>query len=131
MPDDIQPDVRNFIAEQVHSVAKLELLLMLQGRADKSWTADAAARELYIAANPAEKLLQELQAGGLVEIEPTNPASYRYAPRTTELAKTVTDLAELYSQRRVTIITLIHSAPVDKLRTFADAFKIIRPPEDK
>jgi hypothetical protein len=123
--------VRNFIAEQVHSVAKLELLLMLQGKSDNAWTADAAARALYIAANPAEKLLQELQAGGLVEIEPTNPPSYRYAPRTKELAKTVADLAELYGQRRVTIITLIHSAPVDKLRTFADAFKIIRPPEDK
>jgi hypothetical protein len=131
MSDDIKPDLRNFIAEQVHSVAKLELLLMLQEKRDRSWTADEAARALYIAANPAEKLLLELQAGGLVEVESSTPPRFRFAPRTKELDALVTSLAELYSQRRVTVITLIHSAPVDKLRTFADAFKIIRPPEDK
>ena len=41
-----------------------------------------------------------------------------------ELDQAVVRLAKDYAERRVTVITLIFSKPVDKLRTFADAFRL-------
>lgn len=129
MPDDIQPDLRSFIAGHIHSVAKLELLLLLQQSPDRSWSADDAARALYIARTPTEGLLNELVVSGLVAAGPAAD-SYRYAPRTAELNDAIAALEQLYRERRVTVITLIHSAPVDKLRNFADAFRFFPPSKE-
>jgi len=51
------------------------------------------------------------------------PDAVRYAPAPPALDATVVQLARDYAERRVTVITMIFSKPVDKLRTFADAFR--------
>jgi hypothetical protein len=43
---------------------------------------------------------------------------------TPALDAAVAQLAKDYAERRVSVITLIFSKPVDKLRTFADAFRL-------
>ena len=48
---------------------------------------------------------------------------YRYEPKSKELESAVDEVSKLYQQRRVTIINLIYSKPVDHVRSFADAFK--------
>ena len=130
MADDIPDDLRAFIAEQIHSVAKLEALLLLYENPQRSWTAGDAARAIYIAETPTAALLAEMHASGILVASDSPPDSFRYEPRSEQLAGLVRDLAKFYSERRVTVITLIHSAPVDKLRTFADAFRFTRPPKE-
>ena len=123
-PDDIQADVRTFIAEQIDSVAQLELLLLLHGNPEKSWSAGEAAVKLCTAVEMTATLLAELTQRGLLSAAEAPEVRYSYAPKTKQLAQLVTDLAQLYHARRVTVITLIYAQPVDKLRSFADAFRI-------
>jgi hypothetical protein len=54
-----------------------------------------------------------------------DPRTFHYAPASgSPLDAAVAQLARDYAERRVTIITLIFSKPVDKLRSFADAFRL-------
>jgi hypothetical protein len=130
MADKIPAELRTFIAEHIQSVAKLEALLLLVEDPQRAWTSADAARALYIAETPTSALLRELHASGLLVATESQPMRYRYEPKTKLLGCLVEDLARYYRERRVTVITLIHSAPVDNLRTFADAFKIVPPPKE-
>jgi hypothetical protein len=65
-----------------------------------------------------------MAAGGLAAAAEGTPAQFRYAPRTPDLAGAVEELAQAYADRRVSVIGLIFAKPTDKLRSFADAFRI-------
>jgi hypothetical protein len=127
MPDEIPADIQRFLADNIRSIAQLELLLMLHRERQRTWTVADAARELYTAVSMTEPLLESLRAIGLVNLQGDQ---YQYAPKSKQLDQTVGELSQLYQQRRVTIINLIYSAPVQKLQDFADAFRIRKPKED-
>ena len=82
------------------------------------------ARELRIAAASAEDRLCDLTRRGM--LQPTDEQNYRYAPRERRLDEAVGALASAYSERRVSVINLIFSKPTDRIRTFADAFRVRR-----
>jgi hypothetical protein len=126
MPDALPANVRQFISEHIRSIAQLELLLMLRRNRDKAWSVEDAAKELYTAATMTQPLLESLRAIGLATF---SNGTYTYAPRSAELEQVVGELDQLYQERRVTVINLIYSAPVEKLQNFADAFRIRKPPE--
>lgn len=128
-PDDIQPDVRSFIADHIHSVAQLELLLLLHGDPAKAWSAAEAALNLCTAADMTGGLLQELRSLGLLTSTDGSEVKFSFQPKTPQLGQVVSDLAQVYQERRVTVITMIYSQPVDKLRSFADAFRFRRDKE--
>lgn len=120
--DDFPADVGQFIAENVSSVAQLEILLLLRGGADRVWTTAEVSAALQLTPDMAAEQMAELQRRGLISRNlPADP--YRYSPRTPELAGLVDRLARLYDERRVSVITQIYSKPVDKVQTFADAFR--------
>lgn len=120
----ISQAVRALIVERIDSVVQLELLLLLQASPERAWTAAEVAQELRIEPSWATGQLGELAARGLLAPAPDAPGAYRYAPHPPELDATVVQLSKDYAERRVTVITLIFSKPVDKLRTFADAFRL-------
>ena len=120
----ISQDVRTLIIERIDSVVHLELLLLLHANAGRAWTAADVAQELRIDASWAAGQLGELAARGLLAPAADQPGAFRYAPGSPELDAAVTQLAKDYTERRVTVITLIFSKPVDKLRSFADAFRL-------
>lgn len=122
----IQPHVRAFIAGHVDSVLQLELLLLLAApaHAARDWSAADLAHELRIDPAWVEGQLKAMSAQGLLDAGAATAAAYRYHPRSTELAQAVSDLARAYADRRVTVIGLIFAKPTEKLRTFADAFRI-------
>ncbi len=125
------PDiVREFIIEHIDSVEQVEILLLLRQKTGRTWTAESMARELRIAVSSAATRLADLKKLGFVVAVDGAPNEYRYAPRTPELDETVRGLAEAYSERRVTVINLIFSKPIDKIRTFADAFRLRREDDD-
>lgn len=123
--------VRRFIADHIDSVEQLEILLLLhhhhQGR---TWTAEAVARELRIASVSAGERLEDLVQDSLLTRVGGDPMEYRYAPGSAMLDEAVKGLATAYAERRVTVINLIFSKPVDRIRTFADAFRLRRDDDD-
>jgi hypothetical protein len=115
--------VRRFIASHIVSVAQLEVLLLLRAAADKDWTAGEVARALVTQPEAATGWLEDLTARGLAS---ENDGSYRYAPSSRELDRTVDALAESYASYRVAVISLIFSRPSERITLFADAFRIRR-----
>lgn len=125
MANGITDEVKQFITDHINSLEQLEVLLLLQRNQSKEWTADMVARELRIDPNSAASRLADLYERRLLNFKPSNsPPLYWYEPITRTLERVVSDLARLYPDHRVSIINLIFSKPIDKIKTFADAFKL-------
>ena len=119
----IPADVRQFLARYIHSVAQLEVLLTLHANADQDWDAPRLARELSVDREAATMYLEDLSSRGLLTYDKTGTTTFRYGP-TSELRATIDRLNESYAKRRVGIITLIFSKPVDDVRRFSNAFRL-------
>ena len=124
MTSRIPEDVRRFLLQCIDSVEQLEVLLHLYRTPEQSWSADSIALALY--SNPASiaRRLAGLHSNGL--LTQTSSSDYRYQPKTGELDLTVSQLAETYRQRRVAVITVIASKPMENVRAFSEAFRLRR-----
>jgi hypothetical protein len=123
--DGITEDVRAFIAEYIDSVEQLEILLLLRRTAPKEWSATAVSQELYISPESAARRLEEFHRAGICSMKQASPEPlYWYNPNLREMDMTIGRLASTYEERRVRVINLIFSRPVDHIRSFADAFRI-------
>jgi hypothetical protein len=127
MADDIRADLRDFIVNEIGSIAQLELLLLLCKDSEREWTADEAARALYTAKDAMATLLEGFRARGFVWATNSAPVRYRFNDKPAERAQLIADIAQLYETRRVTVINLIYAGPVNKLQSFADAFRLRKP----
>jgi hypothetical protein len=130
----LSEEVKKFIAEHISSVEQLEVLLWLHQRQQQTWSAQKVSQELRIDPASAAERLADLEARGLLTRReaggggpPTEGAAadplYQYQPQKPHFDHAVSDLAKSYQEYRVTVISLIFSKPIDKIRTFADAFK--------
>jgi DNA-binding IclR family transcriptional regulator len=116
----ISEPVRKLIAEQIDSVEQLEVLILLREHRSRPWTVDGINERIRSSPNSVRERLEALVQRGLVAQQ---DAGYRYAAAG-ELDATVSELARAYAERRFTVIELIFAKPSDKLRAFADAFKV-------
>jgi hypothetical protein len=129
----ISPCVKQFITDHVESVMQLEVLLLLAGHSGQPrriWAAADLAQQLRIDSAWVDAQLRMMAAGGVVAVVEGSPPQFRYEPRTTELSQTIDELAHAYNDRRVTVIGLIFSKPGDKIRSFADAFRLRKDKSD-
>lgn len=126
MTESFPDDVRQFVADYIHSVAELEVLLLLKESGDRLWSAEDVGTALYTSGEMVGTQLGDLSARGLLQTPEGDPLRYQYAPQNKELEQLVARLDEIYQQRRVSVITMIYSKPVDKVRTFADSFRLRR-----
>ncbi len=118
-------NVRDFILKYIDSVEQLETLLLLQSEKSRQWTADEVAERLRIAAESAASRLESMCANGFgEEQQQAGRKVYKYNGAAQD--GTIDALSVCYRQYRVRVITAIFSKPIDRVRTFADAFKIRR-----
>lgn len=125
---DIDAAVKSFIHDKIESVEHLEILLLLHAQAERTWSAEEVVASLRNELESARIRLADLAQKRLLAVDlqgQTGTASprYRYAP-VGPLAAAVDKLAATYSMRRVTVIQLIFSKPLDRIQVFADAFKL-------
>lgn len=121
-------DVHRFLHQNIDSVEQLEVLLLLWRAPQRGWTSDEVATAVYSHPSSVVRRLALLLGQGLLREQ--EPGCYQYAPRTAELHDTVTRLDHLYRERRVAVITLIASKPIENVRAFSDAFRLRRKKED-
>jgi hypothetical protein len=122
----IPPRVQRFISTHIDSIEKLEVLLLLRARAEREWGARDVSQELRITEASAAARLEDLTARRLLAVREGTPPCYRFSPASSEDAQDVSALQETYSTRRVSVISFIFSKPLDKVRGFADAFRLKR-----
>jgi hypothetical protein len=124
--DDFPLELRQFIAQFVESLAQLEAMLLMHRDPQREWGCKEIARELYLSGDMCQGILADLEKRRLV-VRSASGDRYRYASDP-NVDRLVSQLGELYRQRRVAVITEIYSNPVKKVQTFADAFRL-RPEE--
>jgi len=124
MSDDFPQELRKFLADNVRSVAQLETLLLLRGGRNRGWSAAEVGSAIYMNAEMAELQLNELVNRGLLRAEHESETKFHFEPATELWDRLIGNLADLYRERRVSVITAIYSEPVDKIRTFAEAFRL-------
>jgi hypothetical protein len=122
----LSDEVRALLLGTIESIAELETLLLLHRDATGTWDAAHVAAELRVEPRSAEAQLAALAERGLLRAETQGDARrWRYGPATPELARAVDALAVAYGERRVSVVEFLYSKPaVDKLRVFADAFRL-------
>jgi hypothetical protein len=127
MSDRIPAVVADFVRERIGSIAELELLLLLSADPSRAWTAEDAAKGLYMAMTAVSDLLEQLRRQGILQL---GPAGYRYRPQSPQLEAAIAQVAEQYQLRRLAIIELIYSRPSGKIQSIADAFRFWKKPSE-
>jgi hypothetical protein len=129
MSDSLPEDVRRFLAGNIGSIWHLEVLLFLQGDPHKTWAAREAAGALYIDVNMTEVLLENLRNAGLLHFDST-AKGYQFQVGNDGVSATISEIATLYRQRRLSVISAIYSESKDEVRNFADAFHMRKKSDD-
>jgi AraC-like DNA-binding protein len=121
-------DVHRFLVQYIDSVEELEVLLLARMSAGRSWSADDMARELYSHPTSIARRFQRLLGAGLLR-EPA-PQFYQYGPRSAQMDQLIARVAEIYRERRVAVISLIASKPIENVKAFSDAFLLRKRKEE-
>ena len=123
MADTFTTDLKEFIGRYIHSVAQLEILLMLRSEPHRSWTPQEVTQKLYLQVEMTSQLLEEIVQRGLAT---KTENGFYYRPISDLDRDAIDRLAQIYQERRVAVIAEIFSKPKDSLRAFADAFRMRR-----
>jgi DNA-binding IclR family transcriptional regulator len=120
---DVEPedDIVAFVQGAISSVCALELLLLLRRERQRSLTLDQVVRELRSSELAITQAFDHLTASGLIE---KAEQGYRYQQSSVQLDAVCDRLGSLYARKPVKIINAILKAPDEKLRTFANAFRL-------
>lgn len=120
MPDYLSAELKQFINQHIESLAQLEVLLYLRQHGDRPLHSNEIANRLAITLEMSRVILADLARQGFaVQVE----NRYRYQPASEDLGRLVELLENTYRERRVTVTTHIYSKPLEKMKTFADAFR--------
>lgn len=122
----ISEELRKFIKEEIQTVFRLEVLLLLFDQKSRSFAAAEIANELGFETEATQAQLTALEAIGLATQSPADESQYQYYPANATLGARVEQLAATYSTQRVPILSVILADTADRPRLFAEAFKIIR-----
>jgi hypothetical protein len=118
----ISPDIEEFIRRSIHSAEQLEILLLLHAE-KRAWTPEQVNAHIRSSLDSVKKRLAQLVALELAKLS-DDASAICYAPKTEALDSLVNRLASSYHERRIRILELIYSKPIDPLQTFSDAFKL-------
>jgi hypothetical protein len=129
--EDIAPQLQQFIQRHIHSVEQLEVLLLLHDSPSKEWNADEIAQRLYTAPDAALSRLRDLVHSKLVAERSALPSVFQYNPPSDEMRRSVDTLAQVYRERRVSVVSLIYAKPNNSIRAFSDAFRLFKPKPDE
>jgi DNA-binding MarR family transcriptional regulator len=126
MATDFPAEIEQFIGQHIESLAQLELLLLLRRESTRSWSCEDLSRQLYVTPDICTGIVGDLERRGFVLRDAADSSLVRYRSGGASTDQLIDQLAGLYHQRRVAVITLIYSKPVKKVQTFADAFRLRR-----
>jgi hypothetical protein len=116
----ISDQLSRFIAAHIVSIEQLEILLLLREHRGRAFSQEELNQVMKSSETSVRSRLADLQRRRLVAREGTR---FRYQPAP-ELEPVLAELASAYAERRYTVIDLIFGRSNDKLRVFADAFKV-------
>lgn len=115
-------DVKELLTNHIDSVGQLEVLLIFFNHPEKEWSPVSISQELRTNVTSAANQMAKLASTGF--IKNVSGDLYVYDPVTEALRHKVEQLQHSYKEMSVAVISFIYEKPSDKLKGFADAFKI-------
>jgi hypothetical protein len=116
-----EDEVLAFVQKSIKSVWALELLLLLRRNRQRAWSTKDLVLEMRSSEAAVAEALSGLRGIGFVSAESDG---FRYESSNPDLDRISGSIEELYSTKPLAVAKAIISAPNDKLRLFADAFKL-------
>jgi hypothetical protein len=123
-PDDLPPDVAQFVQNTLRSIAQLELLVMLIDSSDRWWDAVSAGRALGIDSAQMQRALEFLATRNLLAVNLGSTISYRFEPGSEVLRTTSEAVAAMYRKNPRALLRTVASSQDRAIRDFSDAFRI-------
>ena len=120
-PEELAPDIRQFIVEKIDSVPQVEALLIVWGRPDAVWTEEQLAQHLYVQPASAKKIAQGLVRRGWLKAQ---TGGFTFDSAWDPDGAFMQRLALTYRRQLVAVATLIHANVSAGVREFADAFDL-------
>jgi hypothetical protein len=117
-------DVQRFILTSVPSVPYLEALLLFHREPAREFTPGEVGHALYMPEPAAMRIVDALQAAGLVRAAPERPGACRFEGAPPELQRVVDRVAACHASHLIEITRLIHDAMPRGTARFADAFRL-------
>jgi hypothetical protein len=117
---DLSQEIQSFINTHIRSVGDLEVIFLLANDPKRMWSGEEVSRELRTNANYAQTQLKDLARIGVLECVDGKFAC-RQDPQLLDL---LYRLRDDYTLRRYTVINFIYDQPLEKIRGFADAFRL-------
>jgi hypothetical protein len=102
-------------------VGQLEVLLVFFNNPDKTWSPYSLSLELRTNETSAAKQMAKFASTGFIKNVSGDLYSYDPSP---DMKEKIEHLHLAYKEMSVAVISFIYEKPSDKLRGFADAFKI-------
>ncbi len=124
MAQELSQSIKAFIAANIKSVADLEVILLLREFRDCPWTATAVGQRLATNRDMAAMQLNKFRDRSLLVLTDNSAeASFQFQPAP-HLESVLDELATLFRERPVRVIAEIYTEPVDKVRSFAESFRL-------
>lgn len=114
-------DIKELLTNHIDSVGHLEVLLHFFTHQNQAWTPSSISQELRSHETITRHQMDKLVASGF--LKKSAEENYLYSPDE-KLAPQVESLHRTYREMSVAVIAFIYEKPTDKLKGFADAFKI-------
>ena len=124
--DDLPVAVKALISECIDSVEQLEILCLLFRVRDGRWTARRVSEELRTNPTSTRERLEELVAHGLAQARDAEGERRYEVVGDGARQRAIAAVVDAYDARRVSVITFVVTKPVDRIRSFADAFRLRR-----
>lgn len=103
-------DVEHFLDCYIRSVEQLDVLLLLADEPGRIWTAEQIGRHLRSQPNSVRQRLLTLETHRLVRSD-RHSDTFRFDESDRHVATAVRDVAKVYKERRVSVISFIFSRP--------------------
>jgi hypothetical protein len=116
--------LENFILEEVHSLEQLEILLLLAGQPETSWSACSVYEVVKSNEKSVIDRLKQMVQRGFLREDTTYEARFQFAPKTPNVLQVVEELGDAYKNYPLRVVQAIYSKPPDALQEFARAFNL-------
>jgi DNA-binding MarR family transcriptional regulator len=127
MPKDAEgelpSELRVFLHSCIASIGQVDLLLLMRA-SGRTLTAREIASELRVSIATARRDVETLAARGLLEVRVGEEITYRYRPKSEDLARYCDLLAGAYSSSRELVLRFVAAESRLSIKSFSDAFKL-------
>lgn len=123
--DSFPENVKQFLDAYIESIDQLEILRILAEVPTRVWDIGDLATQLQLTSIIAQTQVKALYSRGLLPTDAEGKGPLiRYGPQNPALELALSQVLQLYRERPVTMIRMVYAQANERLKAFADAFKL-------